>query len=863
MTEEAQSRKRGRRRRAALALAAALVIIAVVPPLINVSRYKGRITQLMAASLGRPVRLSSVSVRLLPRPGFVLYDLSVAEDPAYGAEPVLHANTVTASLRFLSLWRGRLEIGRVSVDEASLNLVRSAPGRWNLDPLFRITAARAGAAAQETPRRAMRLPYLEATNSRINFKNGVEKLPFSVVNAELSFWQQDNGEWSIRLRGQPARTDVSLDLGDTGIVRMEGTIRPAAGLQQMPSRIDVEWREAQLGQLTRLITGSDPGWRGDLTGQFHLEGTADAARITTRLRATRVHRAEFAPSAPLDFDANCSLVYHYMERSVENLVCDSPLGSGRIRVTGSIAGSGAQPRFQVALDRIPAAAALDALRTVRSGIDESLEAGGTVSGSIGYDAGAAQAAASSRTQRAHAARAAAAPQGPLTGSLTIDGVELSGGGLSQPLHVPRFTLQPGEALPGHLQTLSGSTGIPAGGATPLQISLQFTLAGYQVSLRGPAALARAREMAHAAGIAGGTILDFLAGDAAVLDLSAEGGWLPASAAGLVAPDTEVAGKASAPAAGSLSGTITLHNANWRADYLANHVLISQATIHMGENGTRWDPVVFSLGPVKGTASLKLPASCRQEAACAPALQLRFGALDAATVQDALLGARQPGTLLSTLIERLHASATVAWPRLDAAFKADSLRLGAITLEEPAAMVRILPAAAEIDSLDAVLFGGRVHFSGSIEKPATSTDKPEYTLEGSLEQLNGASAAGVLGLARTAGKLDVEGKIELSGYSDRDLAASAAGTAHFVWRSGSVGNQSKGPGAGAQKSNPIPAALGRFDRWSGDGEIGGGKIAFKASEVDSGSHKRAVDATVVFGAPAKVTFPLPMGNEAKR
>jgi hypothetical protein len=840
MTEEAQSRQRRIRWRAVLAVIAALIIVAVVPPLISVSRFKAGIAQIMETSLGRPVHMSSVRVRLLPRPEFVLYNLSVAEDPAYGAEPILYANTVTASLRILSLWRGKLEIGRVSVDEASVNLVRMAPGKWNLDPLFQTAAATIGANAGETKQRAVRLPYLEATDSRINFKYGVEKLPFSVINADLSFWQQGNGAWSIRLRGQPARTDVSLDLGETGTVRLEGTIRPGAGLQQKLSRLDVEWREAQLGQLALLVGGSDPGWRGDLTGQFHLDDTADAARITARLRATGVHRAEFAPAEPMDFDANCSLVYHSTDHSVENLACDSPVGSGRIRISGSVAGAGTQPRFQVALDRVPVAAALDTLRVVRHGIDQSLVAGGTVSGSIDYDA---EGASSSGKQTVHRARAAAAPQRPLTGSLTIEGLQLSGGGLSHPVQVPRFTLE----AKGHAQMLSGSTSIPAGGAAPLEIGMQFTQAGYKVGLRGPAAIARAREMAHAAGMAGGTILNSLAGDAAVLDLSASGGWLPAPAAGL---NTETAGS---DAASVLSGTVTLHNVNWQADYLANRVLISQAILHMSEDEMRWDPVAFSLGPVKGTASLNMPASCRDEDNCVPALELRFGALDAVTLQDALLGARKPGTLLSTLIASLHSSAAVAWPRIDATVKADSLHLGAVTLEKPSALVQVLPEAAKIDSLDAGLSGGRVHLSGKVEQPASSTGSLKYTIEGNLEQLNAAGAASVLGLGRTAGKLNLEGKIEISGFSGRDLASSATGTVHFAWRNGSVGDQNKGAGAGSQKNNSIPPGLGRFDHWNGDGEIGDGKIAFKASEIGSGSQKHAVDVTVVFGTPAMTSF----------
>ena len=154
---------------------------------------------------------------------------------------------------------------------------------------------------------------------------------------------------------------MSLYLEDTGVVRMEASMRRAPALRQMPLHLDLDWREAQLGQLARLVTGSDPGWRGDLTGELHLDGTADAAQIAMRLRAAGVHRAEFTPASPLDFDAHCNLVYHYPERSLENLACDSPLGDGRVHVTGEKPGEDAPPRFSVELDRIPVAAGLDAL----------------------------------------------------------------------------------------------------------------------------------------------------------------------------------------------------------------------------------------------------------------------------------------------------------------------------------------------------------------------------------------------------------------------------------------------------------------------------------------------------------------------
>ncbi|MGA9586086.1 MAG: AsmA family protein, partial [Terracidiphilus sp.] len=310
MTEEVQGGRHWRSKLWIVALALTILVsIIVIPPLVSVNRYKSRIAQAMSNSLGRPVRMSGVELRLLPRPEFVITDLTVDEDPSYGAEPVLHASTVTAAIRLFSLWRGRLEINRISVDEASLNLVRTMEGRWNMDTLFRTAAQPQKDGAK--PVKPVPLPYLEATNSRINIKQGFEKLPYSLVNADLSFWEENPGDWRVRLKGQPARTDVSLDQGDTGIVQLEGRMRRAAELRLMPMHVEIEWREAQMGQLSRLLIGSDAGWRGDLTAEMKLDGTPDAADVTTRLRATGVHREEFAPVAPLDFDANCGFAYHY------------------------------------------------------------------------------------------------------------------------------------------------------------------------------------------------------------------------------------------------------------------------------------------------------------------------------------------------------------------------------------------------------------------------------------------------------------------------------------------------------------------------------------------------------------------------
>ncbi len=275
----------------------------------------------------------------------------------------------------------------------------------------------------------------------------------------------------------------------------------------------------------------------------------------------------------------------------------------------------------------------------------------------------------------------------------------------------------GEPSGGALQgpeALTGTMEIPAGGATPLAVNVKLALYGYEAAIHGQASIARARQLARTVGASSGSLLDGLAGEPLTASLIAEGPWMAAEAVappllplsgaalpGAILPGAVLPGAASTPsrataaahrpvgpeptefdrgmkpADDSIRGTLVLRNANWRADYLENHLQIAEATLHLGEGALRWDPVVFSYGPVKGTASVTWPLSCADvEAAtppkCVAHFKAQFGALDASTVEAAFLGARQKSTLLSDLIDRLHPAAAPLWPVMEGTIAADSL-----------------------------------------------------------------------------------------------------------------------------------------------------------------------------------------------
>jgi len=825
MTEEIQ---RGPRQRGKLWLATGLVglvlALVIVPPFIGISRYKHRITQLVSAALGRPVRLSGVELRLLPRPGFVLTDLTVEEDPAYGTEPVLHANTVDASVRFASLWRGQLQISRISVDEASLNLVRAADGRWNLDSLFR------NAAASTHQRRAVPRPYLEATNSRINIKNGLEKLPYSLLDADAALWQESDGTWRVRLEGQPARTDVSLDLADTGIVSLDGTLRPATPSNKMPLHLDAEWRDAQLGQLSRLLLGSDEGWRGDLRGELHLDGTAASAHVQASLRATGVHREEFAPAAPLDFDAACTLVLHYASRSVENLDCSSPVGDGHARLRGSIP-SDRPLRLALDLDRIPAQAGLDVLRTLRNQVDPSLQAAGRLSGHLIYDPAAASATPAPQSHKAGIRPPARRPPaGPLTGGLTLERLSLTGDSLARPITVARMSLEPATPQPDEQAALSSSFTIPAGGPGPLSVRVRLALAGFQLGLRGPVSIARLREFAHFTGAAVEPALRQLAGEPANVDLVLSGPWMAPVEVTLGAPGPPLARSVYA------NGIVSFRDANWKSSFLTNAVLIHQAALHVDNGAYRWDPVDFSYGPVEGSATLSLPAPCAPPAECGPRFTAHFAVLDTAEIQVALLGARRKGTLLSSLLARFNPSASPTWPAAEGLLQADSVNLGPFVLTGVSANLKVAGTGAELTSFDASMLGGNVNGTATLQVG----DKPQYTIAAAFTGLKPAMVGSLLAMKWSGNTFSGSGKLQMSGFTARDLAESAAGTFQFDWRKGGI------------KSTNAPPVLAAFDRFSGKAVIGDGALSLTQDTVLRGAKSTTVKAEANLAVPHKVS-----------
>ena len=324
----------------------AVAALALVPPLLSVNRLQRRIAATMSATLGRPVHLDpSVTMHLLPTPGFTLQNLVVSEDPAFGIEPIIRANTVEASVRLSSLWRRQVEISKLKFVEPSLNVVRNPEGRWNLESLL-MHAAQVNTAPTTAPRAgpAPRFPYIEATGGRVNLKLGSEKMPFSLTEADFALWLPTSQQWHLRLEAKPARTNRTIS--DPGILRVDGTLDRAATLNDVPVNLRGSWYNAPMGEATRIVTGDDAGWRGRLNTDVTLTGVLGAAKLTVAAHVNDLRRADFVPATMLDVTVDCAGMLQFSTATVSEPQCSvapSPQGQTNVAVAYRLNLDGMKP----------------------------------------------------------------------------------------------------------------------------------------------------------------------------------------------------------------------------------------------------------------------------------------------------------------------------------------------------------------------------------------------------------------------------------------------------------------------------------------------------------------------------------------
>ncbi len=271
-----------------------LVVFWVVSEGISVTVRYTPLQKILAARLeavfGRPVEVGSYNFSLWGGPTLSARSVTVGEDPQFGHEYFLRAESVSVRLRWQSLLRGRIEAETVSLDRPSLNIVLAPDGHWNVAewlPRATESTPRNGLGAPPVSSLAPRFRRIEVEEGRLNFKRGYQKLPFAFVGVAGAVEANRSGRWSIDLQGTPWRAAAMIQ--QAGALHLTGEVGGTSS-RLRPAVLDVDWPDASVSDVLRLVRGDDHGIRGFLSlavnartlgqdGRWSLQGHAAFRQI--------------------------------------------------------------------------------------------------------------------------------------------------------------------------------------------------------------------------------------------------------------------------------------------------------------------------------------------------------------------------------------------------------------------------------------------------------------------------------------------------------------------------------------------------------------------------------------------------------
>jgi len=707
-----------------------------------------KVAESLSMELGRRVEIAAVHIRFLPRPGLELENLTIYDNPQFGAEPLLRSPDVSAWLRVSSLLRRRIEISSLSLSDASLNLSRNSDGKWNFEELVERASKSSTAPTTAGKRESRRIfPYIEAGHTRINFKNGVEKTHFAFINADFSLWQESENQWGMRLRGSPIRTDANLT--DTGVFSMNGVWQRAAVLYDTPVQFSLDWNQAQIGQMSRLLFGTDKQWRGSAALSSHFSGTLRNLQITSEASIDQLRRQDMPAGTDFTVAAQCSAEYNSDQRSLTNVDCSSPSGDGSVELKGSADGIPfSSYNLTLLAKNAPVQSALELLRHINQTVPRDLNATGNMDLAFSL-------------RRSSSSKAAQLlGQGEATGVRLSSqaGTELILGRVPFALVTSPSTSKSKTAVASlnfpKLQI--GPINVALGRPAPIQAHLSISRSGYMASVRGEAGLKRVLQVAQMFRLPAPQVS---AEGITTLDLNVAGAW------DLATP--------------TLTGTAQLRSVHAQVRGMNSPFQIRRADLAIDTDAVRVKNLEALAAESTWRGSLVIPRPCGTPETCRIQFHLRSAETSAVALNRLFnpLAAKRPWYKLlaisnsSNYFAKASATGSVA---------IDKLILGVAMCTRFSSDLNLEKAKLSLTNAHGNLLGGQ---TAANFKADFSVRPPMYSGTGNF---NGVSLSSIAEIMRT-GWIDGEGsanyRFTTSGWNLQDLLKEAELDAKFSIKDG--------------------------------------------------------------------------------
>lgn len=283
----------------------ALLAVVLLPPLINLERYRTLLAQRVGRTLGRDVTLGALRVSFWGGIGAEATGIRIGQASGFGAEPFVSAEALRVRVQLLPLLRGQVKVASAVLERPRVRLVYGSDGHWNVEDLFRARTAQSAARPQAEPARPGKAPLLGGLLlSEVAVRHGEISLveqgqptdsTFTLADVDVTLRHDNSSDpFDVRTRGRFA---------GSGSGHFEATLRIAPGEKDgatadgTVSFTDVEVKAWQ----ALLPSGADgPMIAGPTSGEVQLSGplahTAFVGSLNLRPTTVRLGRAFRKPA---------------------------------------------------------------------------------------------------------------------------------------------------------------------------------------------------------------------------------------------------------------------------------------------------------------------------------------------------------------------------------------------------------------------------------------------------------------------------------------------------------------------------------------------------------------------------------------
>jgi AsmA protein len=356
-------------------LAVLLLGLVILPFVIDVNQFRPQIESAADSALNRKVTIGNIRLSLLSG-GVSVDDLSVSDDPAFGAGSFLTAKSVNVSVELMPLILSRaLQVTGLTINDPEVTLMRSSSGTWNFSTLgpagAKTQPALAGTATSSAPANVS-VQRLEIANGKILVGNvgSSTRREYDGVNlkaSDLSYTTQFPFELSATTPGN-------------GTLKLSGKAGPLNqdDAQQTPVEASLDLKNFDTTSSGFVDPASGIAGMLDFTGTLSSDG--QTVNSKGKVEASKVQLVPGGSPAKKDLQVDYDTDYVLKTQAGSLKQGDVHIGSALAHLTGTFARMGEAITVQMKLngDNMPAAdleAMLPALGvTLPSGA--SLQSGG-------------------------------------------------------------------------------------------------------------------------------------------------------------------------------------------------------------------------------------------------------------------------------------------------------------------------------------------------------------------------------------------------------------------------------------------------------------------------------------------------------